>query len=381
MKKFWVLLYCLIPSVVALQAAPAGGEKRMFTVTGYYSPLPNQAFYVTGSYEGDVHLNGQGKAGADGTPVFPGMIAAPSTYAFGTKVCLPNFGCGAVHDRGGAIVEKGERNLAKHDRLDLWLGYGEEGLSRALQLGVYHTEGTIYSSSRDDVVLGVNFKAAAPIAKLLDLPSIREYADNLARGDKGEAVKVLQEDLYSLGLYNGEITGIFDESLQSAVLDFQLKNLVIENQNSAGAGRFGPQTREALSKVIYDFEVQARALERWGKFSFDENFSRGKRSAAVWRLQEVLIQEELLDHKPTGYFGKLTESALIEFQVKHGIVVSQYHAGAGNVGPATREELNVVLDQKQNYFALEEQALALENARKDKLRFIAGKSSYLIAKK
>ena len=82
----------------------SGGTKRMFTLTGYYSPLPNQDFYITGDYESEKRLNGQGIQGADGTPVFPGMIAAPKTYRFGTKICLPNFGCGAIHDRGGAIA-------------------------------------------------------------------------------------------------------------------------------------------------------------------------------------------------------------------------------------------------------------------------------------
>ena len=48
-----------------------------FIISAYYSPVVEQMKYVTGSYEGDIYLNGGGVHGADGTPVYPGMIAAP----------------------------------------------------------------------------------------------------------------------------------------------------------------------------------------------------------------------------------------------------------------------------------------------------------------
>jgi hypothetical protein len=63
-------------------------EQKKFIVTAYYSPLPNQSFYLKGSYEADIRLNGNGTHGASGKEVYPGMIAAPKTYAFGTQVYL-----------------------------------------------------------------------------------------------------------------------------------------------------------------------------------------------------------------------------------------------------------------------------------------------------
>ena len=57
---------------------------KTFKISAYYSPLPCQEKYTTGSYEGDIRLNGSGVNSADGTPVYPGMIAAPKTYSFGT---------------------------------------------------------------------------------------------------------------------------------------------------------------------------------------------------------------------------------------------------------------------------------------------------------
>jgi hypothetical protein len=48
---------------------------RKFIITAYYSPLPNQSFYLRGSYEADIRLNGHGTHGASGKPVYVGMLA------------------------------------------------------------------------------------------------------------------------------------------------------------------------------------------------------------------------------------------------------------------------------------------------------------------
>lgn len=53
------------------------------------------------------------------------MIAAPKTYAFGTQIFFEGLGLGRVEDRGGAIVEAFARGQA-HDRIDIWVGYGDE---------------------------------------------------------------------------------------------------------------------------------------------------------------------------------------------------------------------------------------------------------------
>ena len=42
----------------------------------------------------------------------------------------------------------------------------------------------------------------------------------------------------------------------------------------------------------------------------------------------------------TGYFGSKTESALIQLQIKKGIVADMNSLGAGRVGPKTKTILN-----------------------------------------
>jgi len=386
MKRIFALALALVgPTVVAL-TANAAGEARDFTVTGYYSPLPNQNFYVTGSYESEKRLNGQGIAGADGTPVFPGMIAAPSSYAFGTVVCLLDFGCGSVHDRGGAIVEKGGRNIARHDRLDLWMGYGEEGLARALDLGLWHTSGTIYSLEESaNVNVAVNFKTATPITRLLDVPEIRQFTKNLYKGSKGETVTELQAVLATLGFYNGAEDGVYSQAVVAAIEAFQLEHFVIDSTNSVGAGGFGPKTREALAKALNKHETQVALTKRWDDFHFEGNLAKGKRDESVLKLQEILVQKEFLNHKPTGYFGKLTKAALIDFQIAEGLINTKTSAGAGTVGPQTRARLNELLISEKNWLAADSKAQAQFVFKTNELKQLAGintkSSSNVIVKK
>jgi len=110
-------------------------EEATMTVTAYYSPLRGQKRYVTGSYEKEIKLQGQGKASRDGTKPYLGMLAADwRYYPPGTKIFVPGYtnaighqAFSTVHDTGGAI---------KNNRLDVWMGWGDQGRKRALKWGI-----------------------------------------------------------------------------------------------------------------------------------------------------------------------------------------------------------------------------------------------------
>ena len=104
-----------------------GSRKRVTVLaTAYYGPLPNQNSYATGSYRGDIKLNGTGTT-KSGKEVRVGHIAADwSVIPQGSKVYIPGYGDAVVEDIGGAI---------KGNRIDVFMGYGEEGLRRALKWG------------------------------------------------------------------------------------------------------------------------------------------------------------------------------------------------------------------------------------------------------
>jgi peptidoglycan hydrolase-like protein with peptidoglycan-binding domain/3D (Asp-Asp-Asp) domain-containing protein len=378
MKKLFVLILSVLSigfvctDIVSAQV----GQPKTFTITGYYSPLPDQEFFLTGSYESEIRLNGRGTNGADGTPVFPGMIAAPSTMAFGTKVCIPQFGCGEVHDRGGAIVNQGERNLAKYDRLDLWLGYGDEGLRRALAWGVRHLDCELYDANAP-ISPSVNFEVPMPLAGIIELPNKQTFPNNLWLGQENEDVIKLQEALAKLALYDGEMSGKYDEFLATAVFNFQKKYFILESESDSGAGVFGPKTRVELGTTLFHFETQEKIREMWESFQFEKNISRGERNADVLKLQQMLVTTEYMDVLPTGFFGPKTQSALVEFQKDHGIIEKEGDIGSGKVGPETRDLLNTLLEENKGRVAIEKVAMVNYQKQEQLFQVLVGNATNL----
>jgi peptidoglycan hydrolase-like protein with peptidoglycan-binding domain/3D (Asp-Asp-Asp) domain-containing protein len=342
-----IIIWSIVGTVPIVSAYSQEGEPRTFTITGYYSPLANQSLYLTGSYAAEIRLNGSGIAGADGTLVYPGMIAAPKSFGFGTKIKIPGLGVGMVNDRGGAIVEKGERDLARHDRLDIWMGYGEEGMRRALSFGVQHIDCEIFWNEDAPIQVGMNFSVPPMLNEIVDFPDRRNFRNNLSLGSRGAGVKDLQRALRDVGFYERVIHGVFDGNVEDAVFAFQKKNFIVRDREEAGAGVFGPRTRAELSKQLFDAEIQKRVQEHWEDFQFEDDLMRGKKNVAVLRLQQMLVQKEFMLVTPTGYFGPKTEAALTEFQIAHGIVAHENSRGAGKMGAQTREVLNEMLAQQQ----------------------------------
>lgn len=283
---FFVLalqLFLLTPSAVAQVTA---GEKRKFLVTAYYSPLPGQSFYIRGSLEADIYLNGRGTNGADGTEVFTGMLAAPSTYPFGTRINIPGLGVGEVHDRGGAIIAR-----ADYDRIDVWMGHGEAGLSRAVNWGARMVEGEVWwnpvqvepglsfagisdtlpesfiarlrqsatlITQRPPVLTPVSVKTPDEIAREFALQKeenlLREnqrlLVAGLGKNADGDDVEALQRMLWELGYYHGPISRRYDEQTIDAVFLFQQSNGILTTAYEKGAGYFGKQTHQALIAAI-----------------------------------------------------------------------------------------------------------------------------------
>jgi peptidoglycan hydrolase-like protein with peptidoglycan-binding domain len=372
-KTFFLLLTFLVILPIFKVEAVVQGEKRMFTITGYYSPLPDQDFYITGSYESEIRLNGNGIQGADSTLVYPGIMAAPSNYEFNTKVCVPGFGCGAVHDRGQAIVTKGKRDLAKNDRLDLWMGYGDNGLLRALAWGVKHLECEVYQPD-EAIAESVNFDVPLALFNLIKMPKKLLFSKNISRGSIGNEVIKLQKALSNLGFYTGIIDGVFDFDTEESVFKFQKASFILETKKTLGAGIFGPQTRKKMADAIQRLEIQKEISEMWESFHFDENLSLGQRNGAVLKLQQILVENEFLDVQPTGFFGSKTEAALIEFQKLHSLITTEESLGAGKVGPATREKLNEILNIKKEFYATEKKQILAFQSLRQKFQYLAQKN-------
>lgn len=223
------------------QDKPEEGE-RYFYVTAYYSPLPGQSRYTTGSYAWDIRLNGGWKRTASGKWVFPGLLAWPRNYNFGTKIELEGIWIGAVEDRWGAIVNSGERWF-EYDRLDIWMGYGDEWLARALKWWKRKVKGKIVSNDRT-VNVAFNESIVSAYSRLYVKPDSNKVD-----------VEKLQKLFTELKLYDGEIDGKY-VSIKDTLIDFQVKYKIISSKYDEQAWYFGNKTIAVLkSKYIVNDNI------------------------------------------------------------------------------------------------------------------------------
>lgn len=266
---FYFLLFCGAFFAVSVEAAMAA-ETKTFIATAYYSPMLDQVKYYTGTYAGDLALNGGGSKASDGTPVYVGMVAAPKNYTFGTKINLDGIGVVSVHDRGGAIGA-GDG----YDRIDIWMGYGDAGLARTLAWGRREITGMIVDSGT---------------SVSLDLENILNNAPKA--GDL--ALKKLQTIGYNTS----------GRTFSDVILQFQLDYGVINSRTDAGAGNYGPKTTAKLSEVYNNFlkngSVQTSKVESSDEKnlpSTQENLNANNSSDA----------EKLSENMSTNFFGVTDE--------------------------------------------------------------------------
>lgn len=368
-----------------------------FTTSAYYSPLPCQERYATGSYEADIRLNGRGVRGADGTDVYPGMVAAPKSYPFGTKMYIPGIGIVAVHDRGGAIVDaNGDPN--RHDRLDIWMGYGDIGLKRALAWGKRNVDITVYGInnelseqislsgySEDEKIascesndstetVDIAFTTSSFVEKPkvnvavveepkeVQLPSDGSMPVNLSAGATGNTVKSLQNELKKLNYYKVEPTGVYDELTAHALFKFQQAQGIVTVESETGAGVFGPTTRSRMNEIISLRNYTKLAVaQKSATFTAEKpsdsspvnvpaeskqayipnTLSFGSKGTEVKKLQEFLKKSGFFKGMVvTDYYGEITKEAVAQFQIANKIISDKSDKAAGVVGPSTLKKIN-----------------------------------------
>ncbi len=350
-----------------LATAESTPYQKTFVISAYYSPVANQTKYVTGSFDGDVRLNGEGVHSADGSLVYPGMVAAPKTYAFGTKMKISGVGVVAVHDRGGAIVRAGELRQP-YDRLDVWMGYGDNGLQRALNWGRRTAEVTVYGLDpeiKEAVSLEGYSEAEKSLQSLQQEPQL--FSNDLSLGSEGENVAKMQDALKNLGYLQDAVSKKFDDHTRDALILFQIDAEIVDSKADFGAGYFGPQTRQLLQDALRKNQkqpgsssgatVQLTAISEstptLATFSlkpantFNRDLGPGDRGSDVMRLQQELKRLNLLGVQTSGYFGAVTEHAVMKLQQNLKVIADPEAVGAGHFGVLTRTHLNTLVAKRE----------------------------------
>ncbi len=324
--KIFSTLIGLSALVLPLQSIAQEAHEQKFVITAYYSPLPDQCCYVKGSVKEDRILNGDGTHGADGTPVYPGMIAAPPSYAFGTRVALPGLGTFTVHDRSGAIQEGDDAH-----RLDIWMGSGEEGLARALAFGVQEVTGTVYPPDvlqpAEAVALDLFPAPDAMLAGLLATnDGLIDVRPNL--GEKGYSVRLLQEALTKTGFFTHAVTGYFGDVTEHALSLF-VANMRLKEPSNKLTDRTAAFLLASLNvpKAMRELPI------------VDATSTQSEMSTA----QRILRGLGYYHGRTDGVYSDALKQAIIAFQKSESIITSDATPGAGRVGPQTRARLTELL--------------------------------------
>ena len=331
-------------------AEPVGVPyEQDFILTAYYSPIVDQCCYVKGGVEADKYLNGEGIRGADGTKVYPGMLAAPPSFAFGTRINLPGLGVMTVHDRGGAIQVQG-----KSARLDVWAGYGEEGLARALAFGVKHIHGTVYPVNGEKPVERFTFATLpAPFERLKPFlvadAGLLDVSPEV--GDRSLSVMLLQEKLKELGLYQGNPNGRFGVETEEALRRF--------NQDY-GLGSDGTH----ITKKTAAYLTVATGLKKQ-KSSPVAFISKTSKKSDVQTAQRLLRFLGLYKGRTDGQYDETLYKAILTYQQNQKLVMDETSPGAGSIGPKTKNKL--IAEWKKRLVAMDADKLLLKKQVTDAL--------------
>lgn len=343
-------------------------EETYFVTTAYYSPLPDQSRYITGSYEWDVRLNGEWVTTASWKGVFPGLLAGPANYPFGTKIYFEGYGIWSIEDRGWAIVKAWER-WHSYDRIDIWMWYGDEGLDRAIRWGKKTVKGKIVVPSAF-----ITLKHAE--SKIWYIGNLKVAPDS-----EIESIKKLQEIFTKADLYTGEIDGAY-ESIKNELIDFQLKTGIIKSASDEAAGYFWPKTIAALREkygystdilITEDIALFSQYNHKYASEAYklileygDLRIAPESESDKIQELQKLLTQ--LWEYKGTidGNYSSVRED-LISLQMKLGIIDRRDHWEAGYFGNKTRTALWAYYENNTvNIKGLNESSI-LSSAEKQKI--------------
>jgi peptidoglycan hydrolase-like protein with peptidoglycan-binding domain len=184
-------------------------------------------------------------------------------------------------------------------------------------------------------------------------------------GSTGDEVKIVQSYLIEKGyLKISAPTGYFGTITQKAVGIYQVEKGIIPSVQSPGFGQIGPKTRTELNKDLTgkssvtvpststnnSTSIPQTVIQNTptvttssGSQSVTKNLSPGSRGQEVKALQSILVEQNIIPSKyVTGYYGKITETAVKSLQSKYNIVNygTPSTTGYGAVGPKTRKVIN-----------------------------------------
>ncbi len=338
--------------------AQAASNERYFVVTAYYSPLPDQKYYLKGNYKAEKRLNGEWIRWASGKWVFSWMLAAPKNYRFGTKIYLEWLWVWEVSDRWWAIVNAWNR-WYYHDRIDVWMWYWDEWLRRALYWGKRTIKWKILNKNSK---VNLNYKRVNSPYRATKWLKKQEAIDIFKTSANSPAkVKKLQELLKELDLYKWEISWVYKDIIDS-IYYYQLSQKIVKSQWSPWAWSYGPKTRKALKKTYENYLTKKDEIEkeRKRKLALEKKAKEMKKKSLakatttvnyIWDskfkevshrvrdLQKTLKNLWYFEYKDTAIYWEKTKESIIAYQIDKNIISDKDQAWAWTIWPKTKKAL------------------------------------------
>lgn len=345
MKKLFRLLpvvALILSSILQINAYEQSNssELKKFIVTAYYSPLPNQKFYLRWNFEDEVRLNWEWIRWASWKGVYPWMLAAPKTYAFGTKIFFDWIWIGTVDDRWWAIVSSWSRGYDA-DRIDIWMWYWDDWLRRALTWGKRAIYWRVISKDAEEMLPSLelsdfkiwnidftNLKNASYVWKNT-WPKEDIVPGSLSKNSSSQDIILWKTILTKLWYYTSEIDWKYTNEIYKAILAYQLDNKIVTKKDAFWAGYYWKTTKMHLWNKYSSYLAQEKLkTEESAKIDSQLNklalsFWRPKDSE-IWqhvrKLQRTLKALGYFNYKDTAIFWKQTKDSLIKYQIDKWLV-------------------------------------------------------------
>ncbi|MBQ8556124.1 MAG: peptidoglycan-binding protein [Clostridia bacterium] len=155
--------------------------------------------------------------------------------------------------------------------------------------------------------------------------------ETIKSGDRGEAVKEVQERLQEQGYYDGKIDGVFGSGMLKAVKAFQERNGLTAD------GVIGETTLKKLNSSSAKKAATSSSSSSSSADKADEDdgtLREGARGQAVKDVQQRLKELGYYSKSIDGVYGSGTIKAVKAFQERNGLTVD------GVVGETTLKKLN-----------------------------------------
>lgn len=186
----------------------------------------------------------------------------------------------------------------------------EEAVLRFQQDNGMRPDGIVGARTKEEIRISLNRRDNPPVG--VNPPIYNDSfngeggGSEIRRGDSGQQVRALQQDLQQLGYFNNTITGTYGPITESAVRGFQ------QNYGLFASGVADSETLNAISSVLA--RTNPSAPNDFGCSVNSGDICPGETSQRVATLQQRLQDLGFFRGNTTGYYGPATRESVTQFQ-------------------------------------------------------------------